>query len=102
MRIADVLRIKGSMVATVSPETTVRELLARLAEHNVGALVVIGTDDAVEGIISERDVVRGLHEHGPELLNGPVRRVMTPLVATCTPEDSVDELRHVIDRKRHV
>ncbi|PRX46450.1 CBS domain protein [Prauserella shujinwangii] len=100
MRIADLLRNKGSMVATVTPDTSVTELLARLAEHNVGALVVVDAEGAVAGIVSERDVVRRLHEHGPGLLDRNVGDIMTTLVATCTPQDSVDQLSVVMTERR--
>lgn len=100
MRIADVLRSKGTAVATVTPTVTVGELLARLAEHNVGALVVVAEDGTVAGIVSERDVVRRLHEHGPVILEHPVADIMTSVVATCTPEDSVDQLSEVMTRRR--
>ncbi len=62
MRIADVLRGKGGAVVTINPEATVAELLAGLAEHNIGAMVVAGPD-GLKGIVSERDVVRQLHAH---------------------------------------
>ncbi|AXB43967.1 CBS domain-containing protein [Amycolatopsis albispora] len=100
MRIADVLRSKGTLVATVAPESSVTELLAQLTEHNVGAMVVLGADEQVVGIVSERDVVRRLHDRGPELLNRPVSEIMTTLVATCTPEDSVDHLSAVMTERR--
>lgn len=99
MRIADVLRNKGTAVATVPPEATVSELLAGLAEHNIGAMVVVGPD-GVAGIVSERDVVRKLHEHGAEVLSRPVSEIMTRLVATCTPQDSVDDLTVLMTRRR--
>jgi CBS domain-containing protein len=103
MRIADVLRNKGAAVATVSPETTVGELLAGLAEHNVGAMVVVGPD-GVKGIVSERDVVRRLHEHGADLLNQRVSDIMTSVVVTCQPGDAVDSLSGLMTkhRVRHV
>ena len=69
MRIADVLQDKGNEVATVAPSATVAELIAALAEHNVGALPVVDGDRLV-GIVSERDVVRRLHASGAELLAG--------------------------------
>ncbi|QFU87930.1 CBS domain-containing protein [Amycolatopsis sp. YIM 10] len=100
MRIADVLRSKGSLVATVAPESSVTDLLAGLAEHNVGAMVVLGAEEKVVGIVSERDVVRRLHDRGPELLSRPVSEIMTTLVATCTPEDSVDHLSAVMTERR--
>ncbi|WAL67430.1 CBS domain-containing protein [Amycolatopsis cynarae] len=99
MRIADVLRNKGTAVATVPPEATVAELLAGLAEHNIGAMVVVGPE-GVAGIVSERDVVRKLHERGAEVLSRPVSEIMTRLVATCTPRDSVDDLTVLMTRRR--
>ena len=60
MRITDVLRRKGDLVVTIQPKDTVRALLDALAEHKVGALVVAGAEGGVEGIVSERDVVRHL------------------------------------------
>jgi CBS domain-containing protein len=103
MRIADVLRSKGAAVATVDPETTVSELLAGLAEHNVGAMVVMNAD-GVKGIVSERDVVRRLHEHGADLLKRRVSEIMTSVVVTCEPGDAVDSLSVVMTehRVRHV
>jgi CBS domain-containing protein len=99
MRISDVLRNKGSMVATIRPSATVRHLLAELAEHNVGALVVVGAE-GIAGIVSERDVVRRLHECGMDLLDRPVSEIMTVDVVTCTPEDSVDALTVLMTERR--
>ncbi|MFD8497246.1 CBS domain-containing protein [Amycolatopsis sp. NPDC059657] len=99
MRISDVLRSKGAAVATVLPETLVTELLRRLADNNVGAMVVVGVD-GIAGIVSERDVVRRLTEYGPELLSMPVSAIMTTMVASCRPEDSVDSLSALMTEKR--
>jgi CBS domain-containing protein len=100
MRISDLLRKKGTAVATVTPETNVTELLERLAEHNVGAMVVVDPDGGIAGIVSERDVVRRLNERGPQLLDGPVSAIMTKLVASCRPEDSVDQLSVLMTERR--
>ncbi|OXM44408.1 CBS domain-containing protein [Amycolatopsis alba] len=100
MRISDLLRNKGAAVATVSPETNVTELLERLAEHNVGALVVVDDEGEIVGIVSERDVVRRLNERGPQLLDGSVAAIMTKLVASCAPEDSVDQLSVLMTERR--
>lgn len=100
MRIADLLRTKGSAVATVTPETTVTALLAGLAEQNVGAMVVVAPDGSIAGIVSERDVVRRLNDRGPALLDGPVADIMTTLVASCTPDDSVDQLSVLMTQRR--
>ncbi|NDU71153.1 CBS domain-containing protein [Actinomadura sp. DSM 109109] len=104
MRIRDILRRKGDAVATVRPDATVRQLLAVLAEHNIGAAVVSPDGSAISGIVSERDVVRRLHEHGAALLDRPVSEIMTAEVRTCGPDDRVDDLRHAMTehRFRHV
>ncbi|MCE6997614.1 CBS domain-containing protein [Saccharothrix sp. S26] len=99
MRIADVLRNKGSAVATVESGASVAELVAALAEHNVGAMVVLGPE-GISGIVSERDVVRRLHDRGGELLAAPVSEIMTSEVFTCTPRDSVDSLTVLMTERR--
>ncbi|MET0897628.1 MAG: CBS domain-containing protein [Mycobacterium sp.] len=103
MRIADVLRTKGDSVATISPQTSVGGLLNELALQNIGAMVVV-SQDGIVGIVSERDIVRSLHEHGAELLRQPVSDIMSTRVATCTPTDSVDSLSVLMttNRVRHV
>jgi CBS domain-containing protein len=99
MRISDLLRSKGTAVATVEPQTTVKALLSGLAEHNVGAMVVIGPE-GIAGIVSERDVVRRLNDHGTDLLDKPVSEIMTKMVASCVPEDSVDDLSRLMTERR--
>ena len=104
MRIADVLRNKGAEVATVHPEATVGELLTGLADRNIGAMVVVGSAGAIAGIVSERDVVRKLHEFGPDVLGLPVADIMTCVVATCGMDTSVNELSELMteNRVRHI
>ncbi len=103
MRIADILRSKGSTVATATATTTVTGLLAELAVHNIGAMVVIGPEGLI-GIVSERDVVRRLHEQGPGLLCCPVAEIMSGIAVTCCPDDPVDDLAALMtnNRVRHV
>ena len=103
MRINEVLKGKPQGVITIAPEATVRELLALLAEHNVGALIVSSDGTAVDGIVSERDVVRSLHRD-PAVLDSPVEGIMTSSVHTCEPSASVDELMALMTehRFRHV
>ncbi|MDT7575396.1 MAG: hypothetical protein QOH17_1729, partial [Pseudonocardiales bacterium] len=99
MRIADVLRGKGSSVATVAPTATVGELVAALAEHNVGALPVIDTGQLV-GIVSERDVVRRLHLGGAGLLQLSVADIMSSSVTTCAPGDKIEDLARIMTQRR--
>ncbi|MGZ5399777.1 MAG: CBS domain-containing protein [Nocardioides sp.] len=104
MRIGDVLGAKPSKdVVTIAPEAGVRELLALLAEHNVGALIVSTDGETVEGIVSERDVVRQLHHEGT-VVNNTVGAIMTSKVETCKPDAQLDELMKIMtDRRiRHV
>ena len=104
MRIKDVLDAKGSHdVVTISPDADVRELVALLAEHNVGALVVSADGSALDGIVSERDVVRRLSED-PGVLDRTVGSIMTAEVHTCEADLSVTELMQAMTehRIRHV
>jgi CBS domain-containing protein len=104
MRITDVLRRKGDDVVTITPTHTVRDLLQTLAEHRVGALVVSAGGGALDGIVSERDVVRKLHSDGDAVLDQPVSKIMTQAVHTCVPDDSLEDLMASMTehRIRHV
>lgn len=99
MRIADVLKSKGSAVATISADTVVGDLLAGLVDHNIGAMVVVGPDGPV-GIVSERDVVHRLRELGADLLTRPVGDIMSTQLVFCSPEDTVDSLSATMTERR--
>ena len=100
MRIGEVLQAKSSReVVTISPEAGVRELIARLAEHNVGALIVSGDGVSVDGIVSERDVVRHLHADGT-VINNTVRAIMTEVVETCDEDTPLDDLMKTMTERR--
>jgi CBS domain-containing protein len=100
MRISDVLSSKsGDQIVTIAPDASVRELLGLMAEHNIGAVVVSIDGRSVEGIVSERDVVRRLHEND-QILDGAVSAIMTREVRTCEPHTSVDELRVLMTERR--
>ena len=104
MRINDVLRSKPSAkVVTITPDATVRELVALLASHNVGALVVSVDGTSVDGIVSERDVVRRLAAD-EALLEGTVADLMTEAVHRCTPDQPITDLMVLMTdhRIRHV
>ena len=104
MRITDVLRRKGDLVVTITPDEPVRALLDVLAQHRIGALVVAGRDGGVEGIVSERDVVRHLQARGAGVLEERVSAIMTSPVHTAEPDTTLDELMVLMtDRRiRHV
>ncbi|GAA4732368.1 CBS domain-containing protein [Actinomycetospora chibensis] len=99
MRIADLIARKGSAVLTVPPDAPVSNLLEVLAERNVGAAVVC-EGDRLAGIVSERDVVRHLHQRGASLLDAPVSEIMTTVVATCRFEDDVQTLSRTMTERR--
>lgn len=104
MKINDVIHAKSQQaVVTISPDATVRELVALLAEHNVGALVVSDDGERVSGIVSERDVVRRLHADDA-VLDAPVRGIMTEDVRTCSGTDGLTDLMQTMTehRIRHV
>jgi CBS domain-containing protein len=111
MKVASILKSKGSSVATTLPSTTIFTVTWDLKLKGIGALVVSDDGNAVLGVIPERDIVRGLTEHGPKLLALPVSKVMTSPVITCTPDDGITtvmgrmtryRIRHipVVDRGR--
>ena len=100
MRIVEVLNAKPEGgVLTISPEAGVRELIAMMAEHNIGALIVSADGDTIDGIVSERDVVRHLHTDGT-VVNNTVGAIMTEVVETCAPESTLDELMEVMTNRR--
>ena len=100
MRIGDVLNAKTSHeVVTITPDSGVRELVAKLAEHNVGALIVSSDGTTLDGIVSERDVVRHLHNDGT-VVNNTVAAIMTSIVETCDQDTNVDELMKIMTERR--
>jgi CBS domain-containing protein len=100
MRIPDILPAKPSPeVVTISPDATVRELVALLAEHNIGALIVSADGARVDGIVSERDVVRRLGSDAG-VLDAPVGDIMTADVRTCTGDDHVTDLMRAMTEHR--
>jgi CBS domain-containing protein len=104
VQISQLLRQKGREVATIDGAESVRAALGVLAEKGIGALVVSADGRHVDGIVSERDVARGLNEHGAALLTQPVSGLMTAQVHTCSPHMSVHDLARTMTehRVRHV
>jgi CBS domain-containing protein len=104
VQISQLLRHKGREVATIDGAESVRAALALLAEKGIGALVVSSDGRRVDGIVSERDVARGLDSRGAGLLADPVSSLMTAQVHTCPPTASVHDLAQTMTdhRVRHV
>ncbi len=104
MRIKDVLQAKQHRdVVTIRPEAGVRELVATLADHNIGAVIVSSDGSAMDGIVSERDVVRRMHSDGT-VIDNTVGAIMTEVVKTCAPDEDLDEVLMVMTegRFRHI
>jgi CBS domain-containing protein len=104
MTVKGILSAKGSDVTTTEPTATLESGIRILAEGGIGALVVLGADQRVIGILSERDVVRALAERGAGALTEPLARVMTRNVSTCTQSETVDSIMEQMtaDKFRHV
>ena len=104
MQIVQLLRHKGHEVATIDGSRSVRDALALLSERRIGALVVSADGQRIDGILSERDIARGLHERGAGLLGDPVTSVMTADVHTCMPGVQLTDLARLMtdERVRHV
>jgi len=104
VEIGQLLRHKGHDVATIDGSRSVRDALALLAERRIGALVVSADGRTIDGILSERDIARGLHDRGAGLLGDPITSVMTAEVHTCVPGVQLTDLARLMtdERVRHV
>ena len=104
MNVEQLLSGKGHDVISVQPHRTLAEAIRTLSEKRIGAVVVMGADGALVGILSERDIIRALGELGASALESAVSRAMTSKVVTCRPQTRVDELMELMTtgRFRHV
>ena len=100
MRISDILRVKGDRVITVTPAADVTQLLALLAEHKIGAVVVSSDGRRVEGIVSERDVVRALAARGEAVLREPVTAIHTAQVHSVSRDAQVSDVERLMTERR--
>jgi CBS domain-containing protein len=104
MHVKLILRNKGATVQTIRPDATITAAVDLLKTKRIGVLVVSTDGNSVDGIISERDIVNGLADHGASLLDQRVNALMTRDVKTCSPEDTVNSVMELMtDRRiRHV
>ena len=100
MHVAGILATKGTDVATIPPDAPLCDAIELLRDRGVGALVVSADGRRIEGIISERDVVRRLADRGAETLDQTVGALMTTEVRTCRAEDQVDTLMAMLTEHR--
>jgi CBS domain-containing protein len=104
MSVAAILKAKGAHVETTRPDTTLHTVVWDLKLKGIGALVVSEDGVTVLGLVSERDIVRALAEHGPRLLSTPVAQLATAPVVTCAPGESLTAVmaRMTHHRVRHL
>jgi CBS domain-containing protein len=100
MNVAAILKSKGRAVSTAKPETTLLEISQKLAQKRIGAIIVVGDGGKVDGIISERDVIRAISQSGAEALQLPASQVMTRSVVSCTEMSPIDELMELMTQGR--
>jgi CBS domain-containing protein len=100
MNVATILKQKGRSVSTVPPAMTLLEVAKQLAQRRIGVLVVVGARGDIEGIVSERDLIRALSETGADCLQRPVAEAMTRQIVTCQETDTLDELMAMMTKHR--
>ncbi len=100
MHVSQILKMKGSAVITVTPEMTIAEAVETLSHRHIGAALVIAGKDRLAGILSERDIVHGLADHGAHVLTMHVSDIMTKAVVSCAPENTIDEIMHEMTNRR--
>ncbi|GAB5388769.1 MAG: CBS domain-containing protein [Alphaproteobacteria bacterium] len=100
MTVAKAVAEKKGAVQTVKPDATIAETATILAGANIGAVVVSQDGSKIDGIISERDIVRGLASDGPGVMDWPVRQLMTADVITCAAADTLGKVMAVMTAKR--
>lgn len=103
MLVSDILKSKGNTVVSAPPSLPVADAARLLAEKRIGSILIMERDK-VAGILSERDIVRTLANEGPSCLDGPVSRLMTEKVVTCTPGQTIADVMEMMTtgRFRHV
>jgi CBS domain-containing protein len=104
MTVQAILSVKGGNVVSIEPTATLEAAVKTLTDKRIGALLVLGPDHRVIGIVSERDVVRALAERGAGVLKEPLAQVMTRKVVTCSPSETVQTImeRMTTGKFRHV
>lgn len=100
MNVASILKAKGRAVTTVRPNATLLDVAKKLGPKKIGAVVVVGDNGHVAGIISERDIIRAISEHGAAALSMAVSDVMTRNVVACGETSELDELMEMMTKGR--
>ena len=104
MFVRQILASKGGDIVTIGPSAKISDVVALMSRERIGAIIVLDAETRIAGIVSERDVARGLAEHGAALLEMSADRIMTAEVITCGPDDGIDKLmrKMTTGRFRHL
>jgi len=104
MFVKNILADKGGNVVTIEPTADLAAAAKLLAERRIGSVLILGADHRIVGILSERDIVRAVAEHGRTALNKPVSQLMTRDVKTCSEDDTIRDLmgRMTAGKFRHM
>ena len=100
MHVRDVLKSKGGKIISIGLEATVAEAIARLVQNNIGSLPVVNDEGCLVGIISERDVLRGIHNHGERFHDMRVAEFMSHDPVTCDLDADVNEVMGQMSERR--
>ena len=100
MYVSALLENKGANVITAAPNTTVDKAVALLAENKIGVLVISADGKSVDGILSERDIVRALAEQGNDIGNADAATLMSRDVVSCAPGDTIESLMGLMTERR--
>lgn len=100
MNVQSILAAKGTKVATITADASLSQAVASLRDHGIGALIVSADGASLDGILSERDVVRSIATHGDNTLDLLVSSAMSSNVITCQPSDTIDELMVMMTERR--
>jgi CBS domain-containing protein len=92
MNVTSILAAKGGNVTTIEPTATLAAAATLLAKHRIGAIIVLGAEGRLVGILSERDIVRTIVDGGCDVLDQPVSQAMTRNVATCGPDEPIHSI----------
>lgn len=101
MKVKSILKAKGSAVETTAPDADLQLVLHKLATLGMGSLVVSRDGRKLDGVISERDIVRGLNRHGARFFDMRVKDIMSTNGPTCSPDDTLEHVMALMTRTRH-
>ena len=100
MNVATILKQKGGGVFTTTTDKSLLDIAKLLAQHGIGCLVIVGDDDKISGIVSERDLMRAISQCGAQVLKEPVSNFMTKTVVTAREADTINQLMSEMTARR--